>query len=67
MRGRERDVSGSEQYWFCLNHHRVEGPRGCAYQDRLGPYATSEEAAHALEKVEQRNRVWDEDLRWNDE
>jgi hypothetical protein len=65
-RGRERDVTGNEQYWFCLNHHRVEGPEGCAYKDRLGPYATSEEATHALEKVEQRNREWDEDPRWND-
>ncbi len=55
------------QYWFCLNHHRVEGQDGCAYQDRLGPYATEAEAARALEKVEERNREWDEDPSWNDD
>ena len=60
-------MAESEQYWFCLNHHEVEGPEGCAYKDRLGPYATADEAAHALEKVEERNRDWDEDPNWNDE
>ena len=29
--------------------------------DRLGPYATREEAEHALELVEERNQSWDED------
>ena len=38
-------------YWFCLNHHRVEGKDGCKNADRLGPYATAEEASRALEQV----------------
>jgi hypothetical protein len=55
------------KYWYCLKHHAVEPPEGCSYADRLGPYATEEEAAHALEKVEERNEAWDNDPRWNDD
>ena len=28
------------EFWYCLNHHAVEGPEGCSYADRLGPYPT---------------------------
>lgn len=55
------------EYWFCLKHHTVEGAAGCRNADRLGPYATSEEASRALEKVEERNEAWDNDPDWNDE
>jgi hypothetical protein len=54
-------------YWYCLNHHAVEGADGCAYKDRLGPYDTEEEAARALEKVKERNEAWENDPNWNDE
>jgi hypothetical protein len=54
-------------YWYCVKHHRVEhGADMCPPIDRLGPYATSEEAEHALEKAEQRNEDWDNDPKWND-
>lgn len=56
-----------EEWFFCLNHHTVEGVDGCKAKDRLGPYATREEAAHALDKVEERNEDWDTDPAWNDE
>jgi len=59
-------MSDDEQFWFCLNHHTVEGREGCRNQDRLGPYATADEAAHALEKVEERNEAWDNDPKWSD-
>lgn len=55
------------EYWFCLKHHTVEGEEGCRNADRLGPYASREEAARALDKVEQRNEEWDGDPRWNDD
>lgn len=55
------------KYWFCLTHHVVEGEEGCRNQDRLGPYDTSEEAARALDKVEERNEEWDQDPDWNDD
>ncbi|MDR6172742.1 hypothetical protein QE366_000001, partial [Nocardioides zeae] len=43
-----------DDWWFCLKHHTVEPRSGCKNKDRLGPYATREEASHALEKVEER-------------
>ena len=55
------------EYWFCLTHHTVEGRDGCKNSDRLGPYASSAEAARALEKVEERNEEWDNDPKWNDD
>ena len=57
----------AEAYWFCVKHHRVEGADGCAPIDRLGPYPTEDEAAHALEKAEERNKAWDSDPAWNDD
>jgi len=60
-------MSDDEQFWFCLNHHTVEGRHGgCRNADRLGPYPTAEDASHALEKVQQRNEEWDNDPRWQD-
>ena len=55
------------EFWFCLTHHAVEGEEGCRNQDRLGPYATYEEASRALDKVQERNEDWDNDPAWNDE
>ncbi len=55
------------EYWFCLTHHTVEGRDGCKNADRLGPYATAEEASRALQKVQERNEEWDNDPNWNDD
>ena len=54
-------------YYFCLNHHTVEGEDGCKSADRLGPYDSEAEASRALEKVQERNEAWDNDPKWNDE
>jgi hypothetical protein len=51
----------SESWYFCLDHMRVEGESGCANKRRLGPYATRDEAEHALEKVAERNEAWEAD------
>lgn len=59
-------MSDSE-YWFCLTHHAVEGREGCRNAERLGPYATAEEASRALEKVQERNEAWENDPDWNDD
>ena len=37
----------------------VEPDDGCPAKDRLGPYPTREQAAHALDKVAERNQQWD--------
>ena len=55
------------EYWYCLKHKTVEPREGCRNADRLGPYPTEAEAAHALEKVEERNEQWDNDPDWNDD
>ncbi|MEP7089828.1 MAG: hypothetical protein ABI776_06925 [Nocardioidaceae bacterium] len=59
-------MSDDEQFWFCLEHHRVEPRHGCLNKDRLGPYPTEEEASRALAKVQERNEEWDNDPKWND-
>ncbi len=57
----------ADEYWYCLKHSTVEGADGCKAADRLGPYATREEASLALEKVAERNESWDNDPDWNDD
>ena len=50
-------------FWWCLTHNRVEGSStddsGCANKDRLGPAATHEEAAGALERARARTAAED--------
>lgn len=52
-------------WYFCLEHHKVEGVDGCSAADRLGPYPTEEAAARALDTVAERNAEWDSDPGWN--
>ena len=47
-----------DAWWFCLKHQRVEHGVGCPGKDRMGPYASEAEAAHALEKARERNEAW---------
>ena len=56
----------AERWFYCLKHHAVEGAEGCPGRDRLGPYGSEQEAARALEKVQERNEAWDSDPKWND-
>ncbi|MEV0615835.1 hypothetical protein AB0I81_21155 [Nonomuraea sp. NPDC050404] len=48
------------QWWFCLKHMRVEPDKGCPNKDRMGPYASEQEAAGALQRASDRNKAWDE-------
>lgn len=56
-----------DSYYYCLKHHTVESEDGCKAADRLGPYASRDEAERALEKVEKRNEDWDNDPDWKDD
>lgn len=47
------------QWYWCLRHHAVEPYEGCKAEDRLGPYATFDEATAALDTVQRRNEQWD--------
>ena len=60
-------MSDDEQWWFCLRHQDVESTDACANSDRLGPYASREEAAAALNQAAARTEAWDNDPKWNDE
>ena len=54
------------KWYYCLVHNRVEPEKGCANSERLGPYDTEEQAAHAFELARKRNEEWDADPVWND-
>jgi hypothetical protein len=56
-----------EEWYYCIEHRKVEPKLGCRITDRIGPFATREEAAKALEKVDERNEAWDGDPDWNDD
>ena len=54
-------ANSDEQWWFCTRHMTVEpADTPCPGKDLLGPYQTREEAAHALDKVKERNAAWDQ-------
>ncbi|KJK56537.1 hypothetical protein UK12_22000 [Saccharothrix sp. ST-888] len=54
------------EWFYCIKHAKVEEGPDCPAKDRLGPYASREEAAHALETAAERNREWQTDPRWSD-
>jgi hypothetical protein len=54
------DTEQGKRWWYSLRSHTVEDDDGpTPGKDRLGPYATKEEAARALETVQERNKEWD--------
>ncbi len=57
---------GAEQWYWCLRHGRPEqAHEACRAEERMGPYASREEATRWREKVEARNERWDEeDRKW---
>jgi hypothetical protein len=55
------------EWYFCLKHLRTEQGAGCANVERLGPYASREEADRALQTAAERNEKWDSDPRWRDD
>ena len=60
--GRSTAGDGRDMSWYyCLVHQRVEPELGCANAERLGPYDTEAEAAHALELAKDRNEAFDAD------
>ena len=56
-----------EEWFYCLDHRTVEPVDGCRAAVRIGPFATREEAAKALEIVERRNLDWDNDPEWSED
>jgi len=46
-------------WYYCLEHQAVEPELGCANAERMGPYATQEQAAQALDTARRRNEAFD--------
>lgn len=47
------------EWYYCLKHQAVEPYEGCRNDDRLGPYASYEDASNGLAKLHDRNEVLD--------
>ena len=64
---KETDVTDGTQFYYNLSTGQVEeGPQSPA-SERMGPYATREEAARALSTAAERNKAWDEENQdWDD-
>ncbi|POX37615.1 hypothetical protein C3486_27525 [Streptomyces sp. Ru73] len=63
----KRGTAGKPGEWYyCLKHGTVEEGPECRAADRMGPYASREEAAHAMETARERNAEWENDSRWTD-
>lgn len=55
------------EYYYNLETGEVEEGRVSEGLKRMGPYASREEAAHALTRAHQRNVAWEEEDRAWDE
>ncbi|GAA1726866.1 hypothetical protein [Streptomyces yatensis] len=64
----KRGTAGKPGEWYyCIRHQKVEEGPECRAADRLGPYASREEAARAMETARERNEEWQNDPRWRDD
>jgi len=55
----EAVVSADDKWWFNLRTQKVEQGLGDPNSERLGPYASEDEAAGVLERMRARNEAWD--------
>ena len=55
------------EWYYNLVTGQVEQYEGGKAVDRLGPYATRQEAEQALARAEERNEAWENDPRFNDD
>ena len=49
----------ADKFWFNIETHEVEEGRQSDWTKLMGPYATRDEATHALEKARTRTEDWD--------
>lgn len=61
-------VMADSDWWYDLTTHAaVQDSRAGKVANRLGPYASREEAERALDKVAERNEEAEAQDRWGDE
>ncbi|AEW93725.1 MULTISPECIES: hypothetical protein [Streptomycetaceae] len=63
---KRRGTGKPGEWYYCLEHRKVEEGPECPAKDRMGPYATPAEASGAMEKAAERDEEWSRDPRWND-
>ena len=63
---KKRTVAKPGEWYYCLKHKKAEEGPECPSKERFGPYATREEAEHAMDLARERNLQWDNDPRWHD-
>ena len=62
------DEQGTTEYYFNTSTQMVEKGRQSSWEHLMGPYATPEEAARAMEIAAKRSQAWAEDDReWGNE
>ncbi|MER6150623.1 hypothetical protein ACWGPD_11520 [Streptomyces hirsutus] len=63
---KKRTVGKPGEWYYCLEHQKVEEGPECPNKDRFGPYASRAEAEHAMATARERNLQWENDPRWHD-
>ncbi|WP_405781254.1 hypothetical protein [Streptomyces sp. NBC_00859] len=63
---KKRAAAKPGEWYYCLQHKKAEEGPECPSKNRFGPYATREEATHAMETAAERNVEWDTDPKWHD-
>ncbi|HSK54890.1 MAG TPA: hypothetical protein VK908_06510 [Jiangellales bacterium] len=62
------DLPEDRQWWWNLTRGRAEQGGGDANMERMGPYATRDEAEGALGRARARTEAWDaEDRAWDED
>lgn len=57
--------AGAEKYWYNTKTKQVEQGRASAWENRMGPYDTAEEAHGALARAAENSADWEaEDRDW---
>ncbi len=49
------------EWYYCFKHQKVERRDECPQRDRMGPYATPQDAENWAQRVAARNEAWQED------
>ena len=52
-----------EQWWYNTKTHQVERESDAPWTDRIGPYATREEAEGAIDRIHENSRRWADEER----
>lgn len=53
------DMDELHQWWYNVDTGETEFGPGAPNAERMGPYATQQDAEHALDLARQRNEAWD--------